>query len=56
MKVTKKPAEYTITLDQYDVDMLILATQYAYRYVNENPGIPRGNTRFAALEAELRGV
>jgi hypothetical protein len=54
VKVTKKPTEYTITLDQADLDMLILGLEYAFDHVDTTP-FPRPITRFARLAQELRG-
>jgi hypothetical protein len=56
VKIEPMPKEYVITVNQDDLDQLILALEYAFDYVDlwgENRTDPRPDTRFATLKHQL---
>jgi hypothetical protein len=49
---SRPPREFTLVLNEYDLDQIKLALDYAYEYIQEHAEL-RGNTRFMALWEEL---
>lgn len=55
MKVTKKPAEYTIELTGEDFEQILLALEFGFEYKMEHPEEYR-NTKFLKLKSELEAA